>query len=171
MSVNDVKIRSSSAPLWTIEFVVASGAANTIHAGEPTIKGEATATSTGAVLVVADGDPLPTSTHQFSGLAKSESTDTASAAGVVTCWAPLPGIVYSAKTKLSTDANTAAKINAMKDKRSVFDKTGGGVITVDAGATDTATSGLGIVGGDFRTQEIFFIVIPGATLWSAIAAT
>lgn len=170
MSVGDIKLRTPVGGLWTIEYVVALGAANTIHSGEPLVKGEATATSTGAVLVVADGDNLPTSTHQYAGLAKSESTDTVAAAGVVTAWAPLPGIIYSGKAKLSTDANTAAKINAMKDKRTVFDKTAS-LITVDAGATDTATSGIAIVGGDFRTQEILFVVIPGATLWAAIAAT
>lgn len=170
MAVNNMKLRSPVNPTWTIDFIVALGAANSIHRGEPTIKGEATATSTGAVLPAADGDPLPTSTHQFAGLAKNESTDTAAAAGVITVWAPLPGLVYEMSAKTATDANTAAKVNALKDKRTVFDLTTS-VYSVDAGAADTATSGIAIVGGDFRTSKLYFLVLPTATLWTTIAGT
>lgn len=169
MSVNNMKLRTPVNPVWTLDFIVAGSGTNTIHRGEPTIKGEATATSTGAVLPAADGDPLPTSTHQFSGLAKNESSD-AGAAGAITVWAPLPGLVYEMSAKTATDANTAAKVNALKDKRTVFDLTTT-LYSVDAGAADTATSGIAIVGGDFRTSKLYFIVLPTATLWTTIAGT
>lgn len=170
MAVNNVKLRTPTSPLFTIQWIVAAGGANTIHSGEPTIKGEATGTSTGVVLPLADGDPLPTSGDQFAGLAKDESTDTASAAGVVTAYFPLPGLIYSAKAKTSTTADTAAEVNALKDKRVVFDLTAT-VYTVDAAATDAQTNALVIVGGDFRTTEIFFMITQQGTFMANIAGT
>lgn len=168
MSAYDIKLRTPLPGFFTNEMIVASGAANSIHAGEPTIKGEATGTSTGVVKAPADGDPLTTSTHQFSGLAKSESTDTASAAGVVMTYVPLPGIIYEAKTKTSTDANTAALVAALKDKRVVLDLTAS-KWTVDSAATDSKNNGVFILGGDFRTQVIYFMITNGATFFQSIA--
>ena len=166
--VGDIKVRTPLSLLYSNEFIVAAGSANSIHSGEPTIKGEATGTSTGIVKIAADGDPLTTSTHQFSGVAKSESTDTAAAAGVVTVWMPLPGVIYEAKTKTSTDANTAAKVAALKEKRVVLDVTAS-VWTVDSGATDSKNNGVFILGGDFRTQVIYFMVTNGVTFFQSIA--
>lgn len=166
--VGDIKLRTPLQTLMSVQFIVAAGSANTIHSGEPTIKGEATGTSTGVVKIPVDGDPLTTSTHQFSGVAKSESTDTASAAGVCTVWLPLPGIVYSAKAKTASTANTAALVAALQDKRVVLDLTGT-AWTVDAGATDSKNNGVFIVGGDFLTQVIFFMVTNGVTFFQSIA--
>lgn len=168
MTAGDIKLRTPVPGAFTLDFIVAAGAANTIHQGEPTIKGEATGTSTGIVKIPVDGDPLTTSTHQFSGVAKNESTDTVAAAGAVTVWMPLPGIIYSAKTKTSTDANTAAKVNALKDKRTVLDLTSS-AWTVDSAATDSKNNGVFIVGGDFRTFEIYFMITNGVTFFQSIA--
>lgn len=168
MAVFDIKLRTPTNPAFTFTPIVAAGSANSIHAGEPTIKGEATGTSTGVVKIPVDGDPLTTSQHQFSGIAKSESTDTAAAAGVVTIWAPLPGIIYESKAKTSTDANTAAKVAALFDKRTILDLTGT-TWSVDAAATDSKNNGIFIVGGDFRTQSIYFFVTNGVTFFQSIA--
>jgi hypothetical protein len=168
MSRLDIKLRTPVPGYFTQEMIVAAGAAGTVLAGEPTVKGEATGTSTGIVATLPDGDPLTTSTHQFSGIAKNDSTDPVAAAGLVTVWMPLAGIIYSAKTKLSTDANTLAKVRALRDKRVVLDKTGG-VYTVDSAATDSKSNGIFIVDGDFRTQEIFFMVTNGVTFFQSIA--
>lgn len=166
--IGDIKLRTPLQTLMSVEFIVALGAANTIHSGEPTIKGEATGTSTGVVKIPVDGDPLTTSTHQFSGVAKTESTDTVAAAGVVTVWLPLPGIIYSAKAKTAANADTAAEVKALQDKRVVLDLTGT-AWTVDAAATDSKNNGIFITGGDFRTQEIFFMVTNGVTFFQSIA--
>lgn len=168
MNAGDIKLRTPANPTFALTWIVALGAANTIHQGEPTIKADATGTSTGAVKIPGDGDPLTTSTHQFSGIAKNESTDTVAAAGTVTCWFPLPGVIYQAKTKLSTDANTAAKVAALMDKRTVLDVTSS-AWTVDSGATDSKNNGIFIVGGDFRTFEIFFMITNGVTFMQSIA--
>lgn len=149
-------------------MIVAAGAAATIARGEPTIKGEATGTSTGIVSKAADGDPLTTSTHQFSGLAKNDSTDTVAAAGLVQIWMPLSGIIYSAKAKTAANADTLAEVRALRDKRVVLDLTAS-VWTVDAAATDSKNNGIFIVDGDFRTQEIFFMVTTGVTWFQSIA--
>ncbi len=168
MAVGDIKLRSAPLGSFTVDWIVAAGAANSIHMGEPTIKGEATGTSTGVVKIPVDGDPLTTSTHQFSGLAKNESTDTVAAAGTVTCWLPLSNLVYSAKAKTASTANTAALVNALKDKRVVLDLTSS-TWTVDAAATDSKNNGVFIVGGDYRTQEIFFLITNGVTFFQSIA--
>lgn len=170
MARYDFKLRTPVGPSFTIEWIVAAGAAGTILSGEPTIKGEATGTSTGAIKIPLDGDPLTTSTHQFSGIAKNDSTDTATAAGVCTTWMPLPGLVYQGKAKTASGTNTAAKINAMKDKRVVFDLTST-AWTIDAAATDANTNPVVIIGGDYRTNDIYFMVVDQGTFKGVIAAS
>ena len=170
MAVNDFKIHNPNGPLISADWIVALGTANSIHAGEPTIKGEATGTSTGAVKIPVDGDPLTTSTHQFSGIAKSESTDTVAAAGAVTTWMPLPGIIYKGKAKTAGSANTAALMAALKDKRVVFDLTST-TWSVDAAATDANTNPVVIVGGDYRTTEVYFLVVDQGTFKAVIAGS
>jgi hypothetical protein len=172
MARGDIKIKTPMPSVFASEWIVAAGAVSTIYAGEPAIKGEATGTSTGAVSIPADGDPLTTSTHQFAGLAKNDSTDTATAAGVVTLWFPLPGIIYSAKAKTANTANTAALIAALKDKRVVLDCTTPGshtAWTVDAAATDAKTNGVFIIGGDYRTSTVDFMITSPVTFMAAIA--
>ncbi len=94
--------------------------------------------------------------QNFTGIAKSTSTDTVAAAGVVTLWLPLPGYVYACKTKTASDANTAAKVNALFRKSVVFDLTAS-LWTVDAGATDALVNCVVIVGGDYQTQTLYFV--------------
>lgn len=170
MAANDFKIHNPNGPLITVDWIVASGSANSIHVGEPTIKGEATGTSTGAIKIAVDGDPLTTSTHQFSGIAKSESTDTAGAAGTCTTYLPLPGIVYKGKAKTASTADTAAEVNALKDKRVVFDLTST-TWSVDAAATDALTNPVVIIGGDYRTTELYFLVVDQGTFKAVGAGT
>jgi hypothetical protein len=170
MSAYDFKIHNPNGPLISVDWIVALGTANSIHTGEPTIKGEATGTSTGAIKIAVDGDPLTTSTHQFSGIAKSESTDTVAAAGACTTWMPLPGIIYKGKAKTSSTADTAAEINALKDKRVVFDLTST-TWSVDAAATDANTNPVVIVGGDYRTTEVYFLVVDQGTFKAVIAGS
>lgn len=170
MARNDIKLRTPVPGFFSMKWLVASGSANSIHAGEPTIKGEATGTSTGVCKIMVDGDPLTTSTHQFTGIAKSESTDTASAAGVCTTWMPLPGIVYSAKAKTSSTADTQAEVDALQGKRVVLDLSST-TWSVDAAATDAQTNPVVIVGGNYVTTEIFFMVVDQGTFKAVIAGS
>lgn len=141
--------------------LVAAGGAATIAAGTPTKAADATAASwTGAVIPMVDGDGkttnADTSAQAFTGIAKSTSTDTASAAGAVTLWMPLPGLVYACKAKTASTADTAAEVTALFGKRVVFDLTST-VWYIDAAAADAAVNMVTIVGGDFRTQTLYFI--------------
>ncbi len=153
---NNIVILNETDPRFTAQAnLVASGGVATIQAGTPTKGADAAAASwTGAVLPMVDGDG--TTSQRFTGIAKNTSTDTAAAAGNVTLWLPLPGYVYAAKTKLASDANTAAKITALYGKRVVFDLTSS-LWTVDSGATDAVANNVVIIGGDYQTQTIWFM--------------
>lgn len=168
----DFSIFRSGGMLFT---ATAGCASNTtvINAGEPTTVAGATGSVTGNVVASADGDPTTvgtsTNTH-FAGLAKSQSTQTASAAGNVTIWAPMPGILYAGKAKSATAIDTSAEIIALLNKRVVLDLTNS-VYTVDTAATDAITNGVIIYGGDPQSQTIFFAISPNVTVFSTGAGT
>lgn len=130
--------------------IVESGAAASIARGTPTKQG-----SNGAVAIMADGNG--TTSERFTGLAKSVSTDTAAAAGIVYTINPLPGIVYKGSPKVAGAANTQAEIDALQGKRVVFDLTST-TWTVDSAAADGATNTVVIVGGQPEEDVLYFVV-------------
>lgn len=154
--VGDIKLRypEADAPM-AIRRIVGSGGAATINNGEPTKEGSA-----GAVAIMVDADG--TTSQRFSGIAKSVSTDTASAAGEVYTFIPFPGIIYEAKAKTASLANTKALLDALMFKRVVFDLTST-TWSIDTAAADGATNGVVIVGGEFQTSSIFFVVSVSCT--------
>ena len=158
MALGDIKIQNPLDTVVAIKRIVASGGAATINSGEPTKQGTA-----GAVAIMVDGDG--TTSQVFTGIAKSVSTDTATAAGEVYTYLPLPGIIYSAKAKSAAAADTQAEIDALAFKRVVFDLTSS-TWTVDTAAADATTNGLLIVGGEFQTNTIFFIVRENVSLYN-----
>lgn len=153
----DFKIRWPDAPSFTQTWNVPSGGVSTIKAGEPTKTVDAAAASPylGTTAIMADGDG--TTTQRFTGIAKSDSSDTASVAGTVQLWLPLPGLIYSGKAKTASTADTQAEVDALRGKRVVFDLTAT-VWTIDAAAADAVANTVVIVDGDFRTQELVFAV-------------
>lgn len=164
---NNIIILNETDPRFAIPGVlVASGGVATIQAGTPTKSADATASATGAVVPMIDGDG--TTSQNFTGIAKSTSTDTAAAAGVVTVWLPLPGYVYAAKAKTASTADTAAEVQALFRKRVVFDLTAS-FWSVDAGAADAAANMVTIVGGDYQTQTLYFTYKITGTMIGQIA--
>lgn len=153
----DIKVVTQIDPIFSASVVVASGGANTIHAGEPTKQ-----TTVGEAAIMVDGDG--STSQKFTGIAKSESTDTVAAAGAVLLWLPLPGIIYSAKAKSATAADTQAEVNALFGKRVVFDLTAS-VWTIDTAAANAATNGVVIVGGEYQTNTVYFIMSPQVTMF------
>lgn len=152
-SQNQIIILNETDPRFAIPGVlVASGAVTTIAANTPTKSADVATAATGAVVPMVDGDGAIG--QNFTGIAKSDSTDTAAAAGAVTLWLPLPGYVYAAKAK-STGANTQAKITALFRARVVFDLTSS-LWTVDEAASDALINCVTIVGGDFNTSTLYF---------------
>ena len=162
MARNDIKVVNNITPEATYTPIVSSGGVSTILTGTPTKMGTVT---TGNVLPMVDGDG--TTTQRFAGLAKSDSSDTASAAGTVTLWIPLPGLVYSGVAKSASAANTAALLAALFGKRVVFDLTST-VWTIDTAASDAASNALCIIGGDYQTNTVYFSVSSGCTILSNI---
>lgn len=152
----DIKIYNPIEPKFSTTPIVASGGAITIKAGEPTKAGTA-----GAVAIMADGEG--TTSERFAGIAKSDSTDTAAAAGVVSVWTPLPGLIYKGKAKSAAAADTQAEIDALYYKRVVFDLTTTSW-TVDTAASDAATNALVILGGDAKTSTVYFAVSVSCTI-------
>lgn len=156
MTRGDIRLRTPIDPAFTQLWVVDSGTTTQLEAGEPADCDDAAAASpyTGEVSVMADGEG--TTTQRFAGICKSDSDETAAAAGEVTTWMPLPGIIYSAKCKLTTDMDTAAEVKAHHGKRVIFDLTGV-IWTIDTAAADAVVNQVVIVGGDYRIPECYFM--------------
>lgn len=162
--VNETDDRWASAPA-----IVASGGVGTIAPGTPTKGADAAAASwTGAVVPMVDGDG--STSQRFTGIAKNTSTDTASAAGLVTLWLPLPGLVYAGKSKTASNSNTIAKIQALFGKRVVFDLTSS-VWSIDDGAADAVANAVVIIDGDPNTSTLHWVYRDaGSMLGFAISA-
>lgn len=153
---NNIIILTETDPRFsTPQLLVASGGVSTIAAGTPTKGADAAAASpwTGAVVPMVDGDG--TTSQRFTGIAKSDSTETASVAGYVINWLPLPGYIYACKAKTASTADTAAEVQALFGKRVVFDLTST-VWYVDAAAADAVANCVTIIGGDYQTQTLWF---------------
>ena len=163
--LNEADARFSS----NTDVIVASGGVATIQAGTPTKGADAAAASwTGAVLPMVDGDG--STSQRFTGIAKSTSTDTAAAAGVVTLWLPLAGYMYACKSKSLTATDTAAEINALFGKRVVFDLTSS-LWSIDTAAADAVANCVTIIGGDYLTSTVYFNYSPkGSMLGFCISA-
>lgn len=147
---------------WEATWVVASGAAATIGSGSPTKCTTADASIAGAVVPMVDGDGSVTA-MRFTGMAKTISTDTAAAAGVVDTYYPVPGLVYRGNALAPTGVDTQGEINALMGKRVVFDLTGT-TWTVDAAAADALVNCVCIVGGLPNSSEVLFVYSPKGTI-------
>jgi len=165
MSRYDIKLITQLPGDMSTSPIVVSGGTATISAGTPTKGADAAAASpwTGAVVPMVDGDG--TSSQRFTGVAKGDSTDTATANGTVQLWLPLPGIIYSAKAKTAANADTQAEIDALRYKRVVFDLTGS-TWTVDTAAADATTNGVVIIGGDYQTSSVYFVIANTCTAFA-----
>jgi len=166
---NNIIIQNETDARFAIPGVlVAAGGVSTILANTPTKGADATAASpwTGAVVPMVDGDG--TTSQRFTGIAKSDSTDTASAAGAVTLWLPLPGYVYACKAKTASTADTQAEVTALFGKRVVFDLTAS-LWSIDAAAADAAANMVTIIGGDYQTQTLYFTYKTTGTIIGQIA--
>lgn len=169
----DIFIYRGGQPLFSGVAAVASGTVASISAGEPTTPAGATASVTGTVALSADDSPTTVGTAtnvHFAGLAKSDSNETAAAAGNVTLWAPMPGILYGAKAKSATAVDTTAEIIALGNKRVFLDLTAT-KWTVDTAATDAITNGVIISGGDPKANLVYFYISPMVTVMSTGAGT
>lgn len=155
--LNSFKVSSQSAqPELSKSWNVPSGTVESIVTGTPTKTVDAAAASPylGTVAPMVDGDG--TTSQRFTGIAKSNSTETASAAGSLDIWLPVAGLIYSGKAKTASTADTQAEVDALSGKRVVFDLTAS-TWTIDAAAADAVANCVVIIGGDYRTQTLDFV--------------
>nr|AKH47812.1 hypothetical protein [uncultured marine virus] len=160
--MNIFSIDKGESQTWEVQFVVAAGGAATIQRGTPTKCVTADGSVAGAVIPMVDGDGLVTA-QRFTGLAKDNSTDTASVAGIVNTWNPISGLLYRGSPKVAGSVNTQAKINALMGKKVLFDLTST-VWTVDTAATDALVNCVVIVGGIPAADEVLFMYSPKGTI-------
>lgn len=153
---------------WATQYVVASGAVATIAPGTPAKCTTADGSVAGAVIPMADADGIVTG-ERFVGLAKNTSTDTASVAGVVDTWAPVPGILYRGFPKTAGAADTQAEINALAGKKVIFDLTSSSW-TVDSAATDALVNCVVVCGGNPNNDELNFYYSPKGTIFDTSTA-
>ncbi len=167
---NAISIKSQLDAAFSQKWNVPSGAVGTIAAGSPTKTVDAAAASPylGTTAPMVDGDG--TTSQRFTGIAKGDSSDTASAAGIVELWLPLPGIVYACAAKSATAVDTQAELDTFRGKRVVFDLTAS-VWTIDTAAADAVVNQVVILGGEFATSTIYFVYAShGSFLDFAISA-
>lgn len=156
----DIKIvRTAGGNVPTYRWQTDAGD-TAIEAGDPV---KLKAAGSPYVIGLADGDNTIGTDTSIVGIAASDSTHTASADGVVDVYIPLPGIVYEAKAKTSTTADTQAEIDALCGDRKVLDLTDG-TYTVDAAAADAAANGIIVVGGDPERATLEFIIRANGTI-------
>jgi len=156
MAKGNVRIYSGSPAVkrWQTE-----AAATAIYAGEPV---KLKSAGSPYVIPLADNEPVIGTTTQMVGIAKSDSTQTASADGYVDVYMLDEGdIVLAAKATTSTNFDSTSEVNALVGDRVLFDLVST-TYTVDENAGDTATSGLQIIGGNAAKAEVYFKVRPGA---------
>lgn len=178
MARNDIKVITPVSQLISTKWLVASGAQGSTGGGG--FRGEffvsylATAAQTGIVKVIIDADGTigtgAAADGRLAGLAKSDSTQTASVAGVVYTWLPLPYVVYQASPKTAGSCNTEAKIDALRGAAVIIDvsATTNGTHTLDTAATDAAVNAFVIIGGDANSDKVYFVSKPA---WSVLGST
>jgi len=164
MALNDIKVHDlgglNSLPSRTYQV---AASATLIYPGEPVAI--ETAAGTPTVVKLADAQPV-VSGLQVLGIASSTSTNTAAAAGTVDVSLAMPGqVVWKAKAKTASIADTQAEIDAKANDCIVLDLTGTS-FTIDFAAVHANTNAIQVVGGNPDTTEIYFtfrpIVVEGA---------
>lgn len=130
----------------------AEAGATAMYAGEPV---KLKAAGSPYAIPLADGDLTIATDTAFLGVCASDSTQTASADGVVRVYMPLPELVYEAKAKTTSTVDTAAEIAAMVGDRKVLDLTSS-TYTVDAAEADNAANAFYIIGGDHQRYTLQF---------------
>jgi len=138
MSRNDIRVRF--APVFgeagSKKYKVAAGADVSIKAGEPVKK--VLGNTTGYVVGLAATNFPVVGTDYMAGIAMTDSTDTASAAGTVEVMPLLPGTVYLIAPKVAATYDTQAEYDALVGARVLLDLTSG-VWTILA--ADSANNG------------------------------
>lgn len=159
MSRADISIKETGGrnSVPSDRWVVASGTPITIKAGEPA---KQNATGDENVILLVDADLTIATDQPMSGIAVSDSTETASAAGYSDQYVPLPDVKWEIKAKSAAAADTQSEIDALVGNLYLIDLTSS-VFTIDTAGTATTAAFL-IVGGDPNRSTVHFRIRPDA---------
>jgi hypothetical protein len=127
-----IKDQSVMAGIGARKFLVAASA-TLIYPGEPVTK----ALGAAVVTPMATNKPV-VATDFLAGIAATESTNTAGAAGEVWVYPLVPGVIYLMKPNSAAAFDTQAEYDALVGDRVLIDLTAGEYTIL---ATDGATSG------------------------------
>lgn len=147
---------------WATQYIVASGTTASIAPGVPAKITTSDGSVAGVAAVMVDADGIVTG-QRFVGLGKGTSTETASVAGIIDAWVPVPGILYRGYAKTAGTATTQALINALMGKKVIFDLTSSNW-TVDTATSDALVNCVVVQGGLPQSNEILFYYSPKGTI-------
>lgn len=163
MARNDVRIHDVGGLNVVPTYQWSTAAATTLVSGDA-----ATNTNGSTEDVIRVVDNTPTTGDPLAGVVALDSTDTASAAGVVQLYIPVPGVVYECKAETAANVDTAAEITALVgNSTDLLIDTGTTIVVDEDGATNT--KGILIVGGDPNLKTVWFLVKPTHTIINAVA--
>lgn len=157
MATGDFSIKRTSTAPRVVRWQTDAGD-TAILAGEPV---KIKAAGSPYVIPLADGDLTIGTDTAMVGIAKGNSTHTASADGVVDVYAIDPNTVYTAKA--TTAGNLA---DTLVGDRVTVDLAGG-TYTIDEDATDNAANAFYIVGVDADAGTVDFTIRTDATITGA----
>lgn len=160
MARNEITIKETGGrnSVPTDRWGVATGTNPTIKAGEPAKQSSAALRYNSILLEDAD---LTIATDQpMTGIAATDSTETASAAGYSDQYVPLPDIKWEIKAKSAAAADTQAEIDALIGNLYLIDLATT-VFTIDTTGT-AATAAFLCAGGDANRSTIHFRIRPDA---------
>jgi hypothetical protein len=115
------------------------------------------------VIRFADGDLTIGTSTAMVGIAKSASTQTASADGEVEVHLILPGTVLAVSPKVAGAADTEAKIKALEGAAYEIDLTST-KYTLDTAAGHNANHAFVVVGGNPERDELYVVVRQSGTI-------
>lgn len=159
MARNDITIKETGGvnSVPTDRWVVATGTPTTVKAGEPT---KQSADGAETVVLLADADLTIATDQPMSGVAATDSTETASASGYSDQYVPLPNVKWEIKAKSAAAADTQAEIDLLIGNLTLIDLTTL-VFTFDTTGT-VSTAAFLIVGGDPTRSTVHFRIRPDA---------
>ena len=155
MDIKIVRTAGGDVPVKT--WATDAGDAD-IKAGDPV---KLKAAGSPYVVGLVDGDLTIGTDTVMVGIAKSDSTHTASADGEVEVYLPLPGVTFEAAA--TTPANLSATLIG---DRVTVDRTGT-TYTIDENAGDSAVRAFYITGVDVDRGTVEFIIRTDATILGA----
>jgi len=160
LSKADISIKQTGGrnSVPTDRWIVASGQTTLIDAGEPAKESSSIARNQSILLEDAD---LTIATDQpMTGIAVTDSNETASADGYSDQYVPLPDVMWEIKAKSADAANTQSKIDALIGNLYLIDLTSSKFTIDTAGTAETAA--FLCVGGDPNRSTIWFRIRPDA---------